>query len=326
MIQEIAPDLYRVEIPLPDIQLKYVNSYIIKGQPRNLIIDTGWYDKGCLKAMQKCLKKLAVDLDETDFFITHHHADHIGLVFLLANVKSTVYIPELEAQLVSNIGSGRLLAEISDFFRASGFPEDDPTQIVPPDVVQWYRAKTPLPIRFVEDGKTLDVGEYHLTCTATPGHSPGHMCLYESDKKLLIAGDHLLGDITPSIQGGPGGRNPLKQYLSSLQKTRLLHIDTVLPGHRSVFIHHEARIREIEDHHQQRSREVISILQRGSKNAYEVASQMSWNIGCDSWGSFPVLQSFFATGEAFAHLIYLEDRGDICREMKGHLALYSLIK
>jgi hypothetical protein len=69
---------------------------------------------------------------------------------------------------------------------------------------------------------------------------------------------------------------------------------------------------------------VISILQEGSKNAYQVASQMSWNIGCDSWGSFPIIHSFFATGEAFAHLTYLEDRGDIRKEMKGPLAVYSL--
>ena len=326
MIQEIAPDFYRIEIPLPDALLKNVNSYIIKGQQRNLIIDTGWYDEECLKAMQKALNRLAVDLDETDFFVTHHHADHIGLAILLNNAKSTIFMSEPEAARVRDIGSGRLSGEVSDFFRASGFPEDNPDHIVPPEVVDWYGAKTSLHIEYAEDGTQFEIGGYRFTCVATPGHSPGHMCLYESDKRLLIAGDHLLGDITPSIQARLNGSNPLKEYLSSLNKTREMDIRTVLPGHRNAFSDHKDRIREIEDHHIRRNQEVISILQEGGKNAYQVASQMSWNIGCDSWDSFPVIHSFFATGEAFAHLTYLEDRGDIRKEMKGPLAVYSLAR
>ena len=47
---------------------------------RNLIIDTGMYNDECFNAMQAALKKLDVDLKKTDFFITHAHGDHIGLV------------------------------------------------------------------------------------------------------------------------------------------------------------------------------------------------------------------------------------------------------
>ena len=80
MIEEIASDFYRIEIPLPDTLLKSVNSYVIKDRQRNLIIDTGMYNDECFNAMQAALKKLDVDLTKTDFFITHAHGDHIGLV------------------------------------------------------------------------------------------------------------------------------------------------------------------------------------------------------------------------------------------------------
>ena len=71
MIEEIASNFYRVEIPLPDTLLKSVNSYVIRDRGRNLIIDTGMYEDACLNAMRAALKKLDVDLTKTDFFITH---------------------------------------------------------------------------------------------------------------------------------------------------------------------------------------------------------------------------------------------------------------
>ena len=69
----------------------------------NLIIDTGMYNDECFNAMQVALKKLDVDLKKTDFFITHSHGDHIGLVSRLIHAGSIVYINELEAQIISKI-------------------------------------------------------------------------------------------------------------------------------------------------------------------------------------------------------------------------------
>jgi glyoxylase-like metal-dependent hydrolase (beta-lactamase superfamily II) len=324
MIEEIASDFYRIEIPLPDTLLKSVNSYVIKDREQNLIIDTGMYNDECFNAMQAALKKLDVDVKKTDFFITHAHGDHIGLVTRLIHAGSIVYINELDAQVISKIKTGVILSEIRTLLQMSGFPEKDPEKILPPRVKDEFSPRETLPFRFVEDRDILERGAYRFTCVKTPGHSKGHTCLYESDKKFLIAGDHLLKDITPGIQGRINEENPLKDYLSSLDKVYALDIDMVLPGHRSLFGNCRARIEEIKEHHHQRNNEVLAILQKGSKNIYEVASQMTWNVDCDSWDSFPVVQSFFAMGEAFAHLRYLEETGAILRKTEGHIALYQL--
>jgi glyoxylase-like metal-dependent hydrolase (beta-lactamase superfamily II) len=324
MIEEIASDFYRIEIPLPETLLKFVNSYVIRERERNLMIDTGMYNDQCFNAMQAALKKLDVDLKKTDFFITHCHGDHIGLVSRLTHAGSIVYINELEAQIISKIKTGVLLSEIRVFLHMSGFPEKDPEKILPPHVEREYKTRDTLPFRFVEDTDIIERGEYRFTCVKTPGHSKGHMCLYEPDKKILVAGDHILKDITPGIQGRVDSENPLKEYLSSLDKVYTLDIDTVLPGHRALFGNSKNRIEEIKEHHRQRNHEVLAILQEGSRNIYEVASQMTWNVDCDSWDSFPVVQSFFATGEAFAHLKYLEKKGEIQRKMEGQTAIYLL--
>ena len=73
MIEEILRNLYKIEIPLPESPLKSLNSYVIKAQDRNLIIDTGMNREECLNAMISGLRKLAVDIKKPDFFITHLH-------------------------------------------------------------------------------------------------------------------------------------------------------------------------------------------------------------------------------------------------------------
>jgi glyoxylase-like metal-dependent hydrolase (beta-lactamase superfamily II) len=324
MIEEVASDFYRIEIPLPDTLLKFVNSYVIRDRERNLIIDTGMYNDECLKAMQAALKKLDVDLAKTDFFITHSHGDHIGLVTRLIQEGSIVYISELDAQIIAKVSTGVILSEIRAFLRISGFPEKNPEKILPSRVKNEFRFRETLPFKFMEDSDIIERGEYRFTCVKTPGHSKGHICLHEPRIKLLIAGDHLLKNITPGIQGRVDGEDPLMEYLSSLDKVYSLDIVTVLPGHGALFGNCKARIEEIREHHRQRNLEVLAILKTGGRNIYEVASQMTWNVDCDSWDSFPVVQSFFATGEAFAHLRYLEEAGEVERKMDGQIAIYRL--
>ena len=80
MVEEILPNMYRIEIPLPKNPLKALNSYLMKGRERFLIIDTGMNRQGCMHEMFSCLARLSVDIKKPDFFITHLHVDHIGLV------------------------------------------------------------------------------------------------------------------------------------------------------------------------------------------------------------------------------------------------------
>jgi glyoxylase-like metal-dependent hydrolase (beta-lactamase superfamily II) len=149
------------------------------------------------------------------------------------------------------------------------------------------------------------------------------MCLYESRRKILLSGDHILSDITPNIQLWSDNGNPLKDYLSSLDKVRDMDVEMVLPGHRRVFRNCRARIDELKDHHARRAQEVLTILAQAPATAFEVASRMSWDIDCESWEQFPVAQKWFATGEAIAHLKYLEEQGQVCRRGDQNRVVYS---
>ncbi|MBP1707530.1 MAG: beta-lactamase domain protein [Chloroflexi bacterium] len=69
MTEMMLPNLYRIEIPLPKNPLKALNSYLIKGDGRFLIIDTGMNREECQNAMFTALEELKVDLKKTDFIL-----------------------------------------------------------------------------------------------------------------------------------------------------------------------------------------------------------------------------------------------------------------
>ena len=96
-----------------------------------------------------------------------------------------------------------------------------------------------------------------------PGISWGHMCLYEPRRKILVAGDHILGDISPNIQLWSDEWNPLKAYLSSLDKVSGFDIELVLPGHRGILRNAQERIRELKHHHQERLEEITPHFGKG---------------------------------------------------------------
>ena len=198
-----------------------------------------------------------------------------------------------------------------------GFPEEELEKAIRSHPGQRYSTSASLNLCVLKDGDTINVGDYLFECIETPGHTEGHICLYESNKKIFICGDHILGDITPNITISSQERNPLKEYLMSLDKVYDLDVELVLPGHRNIFRNYKERIRELKQHHQKRLREVISILEKGRQNAFQIASQMTWDISYKSWDLFPPAQKFFAFGEAMAHLKYLGEEGEVGWEMDG---------
>ncbi|TET43956.1 MAG: MBL fold metallo-hydrolase [Dehalococcoidia bacterium] len=324
MVEEILPNTYKIEIPLPKNPLKAINSYLIKGRERFLIIDTGMNRQECMHEMFSCLARLSVDLKKTDFFITHLHVDHIGLVGNLATDTSKVYFNDLEASIVSPDRSEGHLRQISAIYKSHGFAGDELEKATTSHPAYLYGLKQHVDFCLLKEGDTIDIGDYSLRCIETPGHSPNHMCLYEANKKVLISGDHILSDITPNIALWPEMENPLKEYLASLEKVYALDVNLVLPGHRNIWNNHRSRITELQEHHQARLKEVLSALEDGEKTAFQIAPWVSWDIDCSSWELFPPSQKWFAVGETIAHLKYLEENRMIQRKTKEQKIVFSL--
>jgi glyoxylase-like metal-dependent hydrolase (beta-lactamase superfamily II) len=320
MIQELLEDIHRLEIPLPRNPLRVINSYVVRGRDRCLMIDTGMNRPESIEAMRAGIKSLALDLDRMDLYITHGHSDHVGLVSELKRGGCKIFLHPADAAVVLD---PHLWSNLAQSARMHGFPDADTAVRKHPGKKYLFTGQpqfTPL-----KEGDSLSVGRYHFRCVETPGHTPGHLCLYEPEAGILFSGDHLLDSITPNISGwAQENEDPLGDFLASLDKVAAYDVRLVLPGHRNPIADHRRRIEELKAHHRVRAQEITGILGRGAQTAYQVASQMTWDLSYSRWTDFPVPQQWFATGEALAHLQYLERRDEIVRMWENGRASFSL--
>ena len=82
---------------------------------------------------------------------------------------------------------------------AEGFPDIELSRSLGMGSAKYMLSVKPPVFTCLENGDTLSYGGYTLECILTPGHSPGHMCLYIRELKQMFLGDHVLFDITPNI-------------------------------------------------------------------------------------------------------------------------------
>ena len=324
MVDNVFENIHRIEVPLPRSPLKSVNCYVIRDEGRDLVIDTGMNRPECRSAMESGLKELNVDLNRCDFFITHLHSDHMGLVSHLATEGATVYFNPTEAKMIRSAKEqGGFGSRMSDFARLAGFSEAEVVDSLAKHPGLQFQAPHSVEFSILNEGDTLDIGGYHFECIHTPGHSPGHLCLYDADAKLMVAGDHVLGDITPNISAMARDENPLAEFMQSLDKVYHYDVDLALPGHRSMIQDFRGRVDELKDHHHHRLDEVMSVLDGKARSGYDVASRMTWKVKADTWEDVGIMQKWFATGEAIAHLQYLEEKGTVAVEERDGVDFFS---
>ena len=90
-----------MEIPIPKSPLKATNSYVIKGNERNLLIDTGQNCPEALASIRSGLSELAVDMERTDIFLTHMHADYWGVTPYIRAASSLLYASRTDAEIIN---------------------------------------------------------------------------------------------------------------------------------------------------------------------------------------------------------------------------------
>jgi glyoxylase-like metal-dependent hydrolase (beta-lactamase superfamily II) len=323
MIENVLPDIYKIEIPLPNNPLKATNSYLIRGKKRNLLIDTGFNCEECRTAMDKALKNLGVGMDTTDLFITHLHADHSGLTKYLARPDTTIWMSEDDGKVVATSQASAHWKMFSDFLVISGLLAAGVEDRVDKHPGYKYACENFDNFTTVNEGYEIKVGNYCFQCVETKGHTAGHMCLYDSEKKLLISGDHILGKITPNITLWRLEVDVLGNYLQNLDKIAALEVNIVLPGHRFILTDCRGRINELKEHHNKRMDDIITIISGERMNAAQVASRMKWDLSYKTWGEFPWGQKLFATGEAMSHLYHLEAIGRLTKSEADNIIYFE---
>ncbi|MDR3304805.1 MAG: MBL fold metallo-hydrolase [Clostridiales Family XIII bacterium] len=326
MIEQVNKFIYRIPVRLPGNPLKSLNAYVVRGRDRNLLIDTGFNLPESLEDLTAGLRELSLDMNDTDIFLTHCHADHTGLTAKVASGNTRVYISEPDEAIVRQFVQrpDKSWLRIEGELSIAGFPIEKLAAALDKNPALRNVASEYIEPVLVKEGHVFDVGGARLETVDTPGHSPGHMCLYIRDEQILFTGDLVLFDITPNITFWPEMDDSLGSYFESLEKIRKLKVKLALPGHRESGDFYE-RIDALLRHHEDRLNEVVNILHdRPGLCGHDVASRMTWKIRSHQWDDFPLSQKIFAVGEAMSHLQYLERKGRIVSEAAGDVLHYRL--
>lgn len=325
MTKELLKNIYLIEVPLPNNPLKNLNSYFIRGKERNLLIDTGFNSDICYKALTEGLDEIRANMKNTDIFLTHLHSDHSGLSKRIASESSKIYIGNVDMNYLKYLRKGKYWDDTKDKFMNQGFSEDEFIMNKETNPIIKYAPPGDTEYTAVEDGHVFDLGGIKLKTISTPGHTPGHMCLYVEEERILFSGDHIIFDITPNLSPLPGITDSLGSYLESLEKLKELEVEHTLSSHRSAMGDDKKRINEIIEHHIERLDEAYSIVENSKGlSSYEVASRMTWSVRLNNWQDFPPHQKWFAVGEAAAHLDYLYQKGRINKYKKDNVYIYSI--
>jgi glyoxylase-like metal-dependent hydrolase (beta-lactamase superfamily II) len=173
-------------------------------------------------------------------------------------------------------------------------------------------------------GEESPIGDSgHLRAILTPGHSPGHICIYDEKNRVLFSGDHVLVEITPHISPSHlTSRDQLRQYLTALRKIQYLDVSLVLPAHERPFDHLSRRVDEILEHHGKRLDEVLEALFGHMLSPWDIAHRVEWAVG--KWDQMDATNRVLAVRETVAHLQLLEQRGQVSPVEQDGVNLYRL--
>lgn len=326
---EIASGIYQLQVPIPDNPLGHLNAYVVRGTAGWLMIDTGWHTPDAFNALKSGLEDLGLDVtDISKIVLTHVHPDHFGLAGRIKHLspRTDLLAHRWESDLIESryIKFSELQDKVAAMLERHGAPEADLSSLRSASMPALQFVTVTLPDHILYGGETISTGVYDLEVIWTPGHSPGHICLYEPKNRLLFSGDHILPTITPNIAYHvQSGDNPLGDYECSLHKVENLPVAKVLPGHQQIFTDLRGRIEGIIAHHDKRSIEILHVIAGKPSNAFEISSRVVWNVPGLTWEQYPPLQRRFAVTETIAHLERMRWQGRVKKTIESGRVLYG---
>ena len=316
-VEKVRPGLWSIPVPIPNNPLRYVLVYGLELDDGLALIDAGWNCDEAWQALNLGLAHAGGSIaDVRAVLVTHLHPDHHGLAGRVRAASGAwVGLHPADAALIHDHAthSAALFDDRRRLMAEAGVPDDLVPEMSPVPVELTAPGAFAEPDVLLEDGSRPELPGWDLRTVWTPGHSPGHICFYSDERRLLLSGDHVLPRISPHVaQHTPRYPNPLGDFLRSLKSVRNLPVDEVLPAHEYRFAGLDRRVDELVQHHAVRLAEIEAVLQlRPVATSWELTVELTWSR---PWDEIPFSMQVGANGETLAHLALLVHMGSVRRE------------
>ena len=332
-MKEIIPGIYLLTLTLSGFAPGSVNTYLVETDDGFLTIDTGWDSPPSFHSLEGQLAEIGARFtDIKQVIVTHCHIDHLGMIVRYKQSHNAkIYFHEDERELIKIrfTGGDNLLPLTDKFLQSHGFPA---SELPPPEIllpVPDNLAAIPADV-LLHGEEEIPAGKYRLRVIPTPGHTQGHIALYEPNEKLLFSGDVLLPTIaTNAALHIQHLVNPLQQYLNSLHALKGLDVALVLPGHEQPFSNHRARIEELFRLYRKKEKEIWDAVNGDQpKTAFEVSRILSWSprTRTDNWPGLSGWDKRFAVLQTIAYLETLRFNHKLERSRKSGIYYYRRIE
>ena len=306
----VARGVWSIPLPFPN-PLGYTITYSLRVDGGMLLVDLGWDSDESWDALVRGLRQAGGEIsDVLGAVITHIHPDHFGLAERLAD-HSTAWIATHAAERTHVAADAQareaFLSSMHQWLIGCGCPTSELLALANDADEVRSRLASKMPDVVLEDNDEVPGTNGSLVVLHTPGHTPGHLCLVDLDRRLLFTGDHVLPRVTPNVSWRPDvDPDPLSDFMASLRRLRWYGDYLVLPGHEWAFDNLTTRLDELERHHVERLDEVRTVVAAGARTTWDVTTAVSWRR---PFSSLESRARRSALGETGSHLIRLAALG-----------------
>ena len=147
---------------------------------------------------------------------THFHIDHCGCNFLFPQAKVIAHPYDIPAMKDYKV--------FEDFYGTEKYNAPD-------KLLSWLPWRPSNITGTMKDGDIIDLGNIKLEVIHTPGHTPGHCCLYWQEKGVLFSGDFDLTSFGPWYGNDVSN---VDELINSLERLIALEPKVILSGHKGV--------------------------------------------------------------------------------------------
>ena len=327
---------------MPSPALPYVLAYIFECDDGVGLFDAGFGTPEATEAMTAELAKLGRQpSDIRRIMISHAHPDHYGMTPWIRDQSPDCEVVMIEREWqwvvdrwIDNTGWTRLsdawlvrhglpIEEIEEAHRQGALAPTSPRVLPGAPTAETPRTgpgMNPSGQRFIEpdvklqDGETYEFDRWSFQAVWTPGHTPGHLCMFERQHRVMFTGDHVLPYISPnvSLHADQEGTSPLSDFRASLRKVADFRPQLALPAHEFTIPDLRHRCDVLQHHHDGRLEEVLSAIEDGTPvTAREISMRVAWNTG--PFNDFNLFMKRSALGETLSHLQLLQDEERVRR-------------
>jgi glyoxylase-like metal-dependent hydrolase (beta-lactamase superfamily II) len=318
-LKKICDHIYSFILPLHFKTTPRLNIYYIDGE-RPALIDTGLGDLKSIEIIASKLKEIKKNIRDISIIInTHEHIEHFGGDRKLREMSGAkVIASSVAAPIIEN--SQKINHHLKNYL--SHFEPDLANELKESidDDLKIEESKVDL---LVDDGNIIDTGSVKLHVISTPGHTLGHICLYDKSRKLLFSGDHIISRRSTFV--GYDYREIVSQrivdvfnikykepdnlslYMESIKKLQLLDLNIILPAHGDPISEPHKKLDQEIKKKERRSHMFLKVLEKKSEISLK-------ELTAKVYGSKS--NSLIHCGSALGYLARLNKSGIIKAKMK----------